>query len=125
MSDDLGPMMDELVIRGTDDWVMAAEVAHIARSMGRALGAESIRGLSIILIGRLLEDGLMEIGEVSDGGFFEWGLPIDEAIERADRAWNDLGRPPNLGEVCWLANTGKGTLLAEQLLKQRGGGRGH
>lgn len=119
---DLQPMIEELVMRGTDDWVMAAEVAWIAQSIGDAHCAGSIREFSIALIRRVLEDELMEIGEVGDGGFFEWGLPIDEAVERADRAWRDLDRAPNLGDVCWLANTEKGALLAERVFEQRSHG---
>jgi len=116
---DLQPMIEELVMRGADDWVMAAEVAWIAESIGEARCADPIRELSIALIRRVLENELMEIGEVGDGGFFEWGLPIDEAVERADRAWRDLDRVPNLGDVCWLENTEKGARLAEQIFEQR------
>lgn len=112
-------MIEELITRGSDDWVDGAEVAWVAMSVGAAEGAESIRELSIALIRRVLEDELMEIGEVGDGGFFEWGLSIHEAVERAERAWRDLDRAPNLGDVCWLANTEKGALLAEWVFEQR------
>lgn len=119
---DLQSMIEELVTRGSDDWVDAAEVAWVAKSIGGVRDDESMRVLSIALIRRVLEDGLMEIGEVGDGGFFEWGLPVDEAVDRADRAWRDLDRAPNLGDVCWLANTEEGTLLAEQVFEQRSHG---
>ena len=116
---DLRPMIEELVTGGADDWVMAAEIAWVAKSVGGAGDDESIRELSMRLIRRVIEEGLMEIGEVCDGGFFEWGLPIGEAVERADRAWRDLDRAPNLGDVCWLENTEKGALLAEQVFERR------
>jgi hypothetical protein len=101
-------LIDELVIRGTDDWVTAAEVAWIAKSVGRAPTNNDIKTLSVELIHAVLQAGLMEAGDVTDGGFFGWGVSPNEASARIERSWEQLDRLPNLGEVCWLANTEAG-----------------
>ena len=106
-------------MEGAEDWVMATDVAWVAKSTGGAAGEDLIRTLSVRLIRRVLEDGMMEIGDVTDGGFFEWNLPIDEAAELVDRKWRELGRSPNLGDVCWLENTQKGNRRAEALFERR------
>ncbi len=112
-------MVEDLVMRGADDWVDAAEVAWVAKSIGQAVDDASIRELSIEVIRHVLDEGLMTIGDVSFDGFSMWELPTDEAIEKVERVWRGLGRAPNLGDVCWLENTETGTLFAERLFEQR------
>ena len=120
---ELDPLIDELVVAGSDDWVDAAEVAWIAKSMGPPESSEAIRDLSVRLIGKVLGDGLMRIGEVTvtDRGFAAWEVSIDEAVERVDREWRALDREPDLGDVFWLENTLRGEQLAAEVLRRRHG----
>lgn len=106
------PLIDELLACGADDWVAAAEVAWIAKSMGGAATNHEIKALSVELIQAVLVAGLMEAGDVTDGGFFAWGVPPDEAVARIERSWDQLGRLPNIGDVCWLSNTRSGNQRA-------------
>lgn len=101
-------LIDELLIRGADDWLTASEVAWIAKSKGNAETEGAISQLSINLIRAVLRSGLMEAGDVTDGGFFAWATSPEESATRIERAWQELGRLPDLGDVCWLANTEAG-----------------
>jgi hypothetical protein len=111
-------LLDKLVISGVDDWIMACEVASVAKFEGRASSESDSRNLSIQLIQEVLERGLMEIGDVTEGGFRTWNVSIEEAMERVQREWLALPEGPNLGDVCWLANTKKGDERANFLVSQ-------
>lgn len=112
-------MIDELLIRGADDWVMAADVAWLAKSVGSAVTDQEVLNLSIHTIRAVVTEGLMQLGDVTDGGFFEWDLTPEASIEKVERDWNALGRLPDLGEVCWLANTPAGDTRAKAIAEQR------
>jgi hypothetical protein len=112
-------LIDELLARGADDWVTAAEVAWIARSVGDASTDGDVLEVSVDVIRAVLTDGLMDAGDVTDGGFFEWGLSPAESVRRIEQAWLLLGRLPNLGEVCWLSNTTAGQARAERVMAHR------
>ena len=84
-------LIDDLLCRGADDWVTAAEVAWISRSIGGALTDDDVFTLSVDLIRSVLNDGLMDAGDVTDGGFFEWLLPPNGAVARIEDSWRQLG----------------------------------
>jgi hypothetical protein len=118
------PMIDELLLRGADDWVMAADVAWVVKSVCGPMTEEGLVDTSVNLIRTVIDQGLMKVGDVSDGGFFEWDLSTKETVERVERQWKALGRQPDLGEVCWLANTSKGDLRANAIREDEKGERG-
>jgi hypothetical protein len=107
------PVIKELLLKGADDWIMAADVAWIAKSMSGASTDDEVADLALATISEVVSQGLMQLGDVTDGGFFEWDLSPALAIERAARHWRSLGRLPDVGEVCWLANTAAGDLQAK------------
>ncbi|MFH0888582.1 MAG: hypothetical protein V1871_05170 [Planctomycetota bacterium] len=122
--------INDLLIRGTEDIIQAAEVASVAITVGGAKSQDEIRDLSLELIRNVVQQGLMEIGDAVGIGhhptyvyervdFRVWDLSFEAAMARVEREWKALGRP-NLGDICWLRNTEKGNELSEQLLKQRG-----
>lgn len=106
-------LINDLLIRGADDWVTAAEVAWVAKSVGGARTNDDIKTLSLELIHEVLSAGLMEAGDVTEGGSFPWEASPDEAAARIDHSWEQLDHDPNLGEVCWLANTYAGNKRAQ------------
>lgn len=111
---------DELIIRGIDDWVDAAEVASIAMNTGGARSPDDIRDLSLRTIRHVVEAGLAEIGEVTvHDGYRKWDMPPEAALERVEREWLALGRGPDLGELCWLCNTQAGDERGRLLLQIR------
>lgn len=112
-------MIDQLLLRGSDDWVTAADVAWVAKSVGGATSDHEIQELALAAITEVVTRGLMQVGDVTDGGFFEWEETPDEALETVARAWRALGRSPDLGEVCWLANTPAGDARAQTVADER------
>jgi len=87
--------VDDLVMRGYDDWIQAADVASVAMEVGGAESAEAIRWLSLQIIRRVVERGLMELGDLDVVGFRKWDLPTRDGLNRVEREWNALGRNPN------------------------------
>jgi hypothetical protein len=104
----------QILRRGLDDWIQAAEVASVVRSCGVQSTHEGIERAALEMISELLRRNLMKAGDVTAKGFSEWDMPSDDAVEHIVRAWTKLGRSPDLGEVCWLCNTPQGDALARQ-----------
>lgn len=102
----------EVLRSGLDDWIQASEVASIAIWAGGAKGDQQIRQLSLDTIHHVLERGWMRIGELSENGFVQWRASLAEALERVEQAWPSQGTP-DLGDVCWLANTELGNKIAK------------
>jgi len=105
----------DLLKRGVGDWIQAAEVASVAKSIGGASTDTEIRALAVALVRKVLEDGLMAIGDLRRDGFQSWNVPVREAVSRVDRDWTALGRSPNIGDLFWLSNTEEGDRRAQQL----------
>lgn len=112
-------MIDELLIRGANDWVMAADVAWLAKSVGGVDTDQEVFSLSVRTIQAVVNEGLMMVGDVTDGGFFEWDLTPEAALAKVEREWSVLGRLPDLGDVCWLANTPAGDTRAKAGVERR------
>lgn len=100
--------------RGLDDWVDAAEVAWVARSVGGASGDDETRDLSIAVIRNVLTRGWMTIGDVTTAGYTPWRLDVEASVKRVSEAWKKSSRP-RLGDVCWLSNTELGDEVARGL----------
>ena len=115
--------IDDLLMRGCDDWINVAEVTSVAKFMGHARSEGEIQDLSLNLIREVVERCLMEIGDLPDQGrrLNLWPMTPEECLERVEREWKALGRNPSLGEICWLQNTDKGNALGEALFKARDG----
>ena len=114
------PAIDELLRRGTDDWVDNTDVAWVAKSIRGAATAEDERTVSLQLVAEVVRRGLMELGDLGgDGGTFrKWDMSSDVALRLADRKWRSLGRVPEIGEVFWLRNTPEGDRRGERLLSR-------
>lgn len=114
--------LEDLLIRGLDDWIQAAEVASVSRTTGGAESDEARRELSLRIIRKLLEDGLVEAGMVGEKeGFIPWGIPVDDAMQRIESEWSATSMGPGLGEVCWLNLTEQGQSQARTLWSREAG----
>jgi hypothetical protein len=58
--------------------------------------------LSLEIVEALLADPKITVGQFRDRVFQPWSLQPAEAYNRISREWCDLGREPNLGEICWF-----------------------
>ena len=110
--------INDLLMRGCDDFVYLAEVTSVVKFVGHESPTE-LQTPTIELVRLVIERGLMEIGDLRKDGFHKWEMPIEESLRRVELEWNALGRPPSLGEICWLRNTEKGNQLGESLFKER------
>jgi hypothetical protein len=117
--------VEDVVMRGCDDWLDACGVASVAMSIGHAHSAEEIRDLSLKIIREVVQQGLMEVGDLPEEGrrLKLWPMTPQECLDRVEREWEALGRNPSLSEICWLENTDKGDALGEELFKQRDAGK--
>ena len=108
--------LDEISVRGIDDWIQASEVQSIAMEFGGADTVEKRRDLSLEIIRTLLREGLVEIGMVyAHEGFVPWLSGVDESMQRIIREWSALPKGPNIGDICWLNLTQKGEAAARAL----------
>jgi hypothetical protein len=98
-------LSDSILRAGLDDWVPLAAIEGWARQFGIDGDAELLN-VSLAAIRALAEERLVLLGEVSDGGFFEWNEPLDRSLARVRRAW-PLGTHER-GFACWLKNTSLG-----------------
>jgi hypothetical protein len=108
--------IEDVLNRGLDDWIDITELAFVAKSVGMAGTDAEIRDLSIEIIRNVVQEGLMEVGDVTTDGFHRWGLSPDEVIKRIERDWGALGRWPYTGDICWLSNTEQGDEIARHLV---------
>lgn len=117
--DKLNECVEEVVIRAESDWIDAAEVVHVAISVGGAFSDEDVMRLSLAIVEVLLRDELAVVGDVTvQDGFVRWQMTSKDALDRIAREWADLNRSPNLGELFWLLATPSGDAKAEELLRR-------
>jgi len=107
--------VDEVLVRGLDDWIQAAEVASIARTHGGAKGDDEMRRTSLEVVEELLRGNLAQIGEVSGAGFQSWDLSQVAALTKVEADWRVGLNAPALGELFWLNLTEHGQRIAEDL----------
>jgi hypothetical protein len=91
---------------GLDDWVPLVVLDGLARKMGARNDVES-RTMTLDAVRELVNAGLIRIGEVSDGGFVEWGGSVDSTVSRLEEVWSGSDR--NVwGFSAWTCNTSAG-----------------
>ena len=115
--------LDDLLIRGLDDWIQAAEVASVVRTTGATTSEAAAREMALRLIRTLLDAGLCEVGMVEEQrGFIRWMDSIADSMQRIEAAWGVRPTGPDLGEVCWLSLTAEGKAQAQRLWSRKSGG---
>jgi hypothetical protein len=113
----------EILKLGLVDWVPLFAVERAALLRFGAADEGDACDVARATIHRLAMEGLCLIGEISDGGFLEWDVPIDSAIDRiADLC--KAGGPDDRGFVVWLANTPAGNAAAERIASEEGQANG-
>ncbi|MBQ1161464.1 hypothetical protein KBZ21_25785 [Streptomyces sp. A73] len=107
MKETLAEPVEEVLREGEDDWVMIDFVIGTAEDYAQTHGGD-FREISMALLKELLDEGLMEIGELGESGFEAWEEPTEQAIEKFQRACEACNWKP-MGGLWWLANTEKGS----------------
>lgn len=100
----------QVLTTGLDDWVPLAAVHGLARQLG-TVGDTAASEASIASIRELTQHHLVELGSVSDGGFFAEENPDDRILSHIANAMRtaDLRE---WGFSYWMQNTPAGDSLA-------------
>jgi hypothetical protein len=109
-------LIEDVLARGVDDWVYAAEILDIAART--ELGdASQLRQLSIGLVAELLVRGLVLAGEYDGDGHRPWECSTGDAIARIAEEWQSWGdEVPTPGAIVWLDLTAAGRQIGEAVL---------
>jgi hypothetical protein len=105
---------NELLDRGLDDILQLDEMASIVgRHLGGSPNEAEVMQVTTRIVGELVDAGYAIVGDVAkdDEGVLyvsSWSLESADTIKRIEDEWRALGRPPNLGDVCWLELTVSG-----------------
>jgi hypothetical protein len=108
----------ELLTSGLHDWVPLVEVITAIAHYNLADTLPAQQDLALQTIRSLVEDGLMEIGDLPgpDGKFPAWNLQLDAAMERVyDRFVRHYDDPTRWEFSIWLGLTDSGKRTAEAL----------
>lgn len=108
----------ELMASGLEDWVSMAEVQQLASSLGLADADAARQKLVLATIRSVLEDGLMEIGDLpgEDGQFPAWDGSVDSLMVRlSDRFIRYYDEPAVWDYSIWLGLTDQGERVAKTM----------
>lgn len=109
-------LLEDLLARGVDDWVYAAEVHDIARRSS-LVEPDLVRMLAIGLIAEALSRGLMAAGDFDGSSHRPWECSVGEAIARIQDEWLGWGtEAPTPGAIVWLDVTPAGREIGERVL---------
>jgi len=111
-------MTDQLLYACSGDYLCLADFLSLLKREGIENKTEQ-RWQTLRLIRQMLDDKLVEAGEVHKGDKFwefrPWELSPGETIAEIQARWNLLGREPGPWELVWFDLTVKGQREAEQL----------
>ena len=109
----LSELSAEVLREWLDDWVPLAAVCGWAGRLGARSDGEAER-MSIATVGELVEQGLVVLGEVSDGGFTPSREPLEQSLARLEGV-GQVEERDRRGFGCWLSNTRRGDARARRL----------
>lgn len=102
----------DILAGGHDDWVSLAEVRGCISRRRLADSASERQQLMLQTIGSLLQDGLVEVGDIpapSDPGFLVWPGTLEEVMERlTERIVDHYDDPDSWEYSTWLNLTAEG-----------------
>ncbi len=113
----------DFLIEGLDDWIGLWRFARSVRDERPDGTSDEVRERSMPMVRELVVGGYMRPGRLTEDrpGFSEWEEDAEAAVERIEREWRELGRDPNIPDVCWFSNTELGDRVARESLAARSG----
>jgi hypothetical protein len=108
----------EVLTSALYDWVPLAEVDSIIIDNHLAENISALQDLALRTIRSLVNDGLMEIGDLPSEGrkLITWDVPLDEALARiSDRFVGHYGDIGMWAYAVWLDLTDAGERVAREL----------
>ncbi|MDX9865793.1 MAG: hypothetical protein RBT34_13400 [Anaerolineaceae bacterium] len=74
-----------------------------------------VREKTMEVLLKLLSQKLIIIGTMIKGRFEPFSDSNDCILKKIEKEWDDLGRPPNIGDTFWIIASEKGEQLAKEL----------
>ncbi|WP_327075536.1 hypothetical protein OG196_43175 (plasmid) [Kitasatospora purpeofusca] len=103
----------DILIEGMDDWVPIDQLIWAAKEeVGRGLWKNYFAELLVFLV----ENDLIQIGELTEGGFSPWIGEPARILQLVTEDLESLSWDPRLGSRAWISNTGTGNDLARTLI---------
>jgi hypothetical protein len=119
----LSTLRDDILASGRDDWVSMADVQGRISRRGLAESALERQQLILQTVRSLLEDGLVEVGDIpapSDPGFLVWPGTIDEVTKRLyERVVDRYDDPDSWEYSTWLNLTPEGEVASAEVIRKR------
>ena len=112
------PLADAVLLAGRDDWVHFAELSWLASRRCPDARPDERPAIVADTLRVLLDQALIELGDVTSDGFAAWNETPSAAVERVLSAWSELDRDPVPGDIGWVANTDLGDQRAELLRRE-------
>jgi hypothetical protein len=110
-------LKERILFSGRDDWMYLGEIAsHVCKYL-ECKNELDVIDPTINIIGEMVSDGLLEIGNISTGVFKSWDTTLADSLMKIKQDWISLGAPLNISDVCWLANTPKGDEIASTIIE--------
>ncbi|MEU4743521.1 hypothetical protein AB0G02_24080 [Actinosynnema sp. NPDC023658] len=103
----------DVLIEGLEDWVPIDQLIWAARE---EVAGHTWKEFFAELLHFLLEDGLIQIGELAAEGFSPWKGAADEVVQLVLDDLERLSWEPKLGSRAWIANTEAGNEVARSLI---------
>lgn len=100
----VGTIRDAISADVKDDyigiWVIPWWLARLAPEL--AVAEVKVQTLGILRL--LLDAGEIRLGDVAENGreFRAWEGTTEQLLSKVSKAWTELGRVPNIGEIGWL-----------------------
>ncbi len=96
-------------------WLIVSIVAENADSIDTV--PEWVHKKTIDVVGDLLKSGLIVAGyiDTSSHKFQSFDFSVEDTISYIQREWKELGRTPNIGDICEFFVTPAGEQLAREL----------
>jgi len=106
-------VVQQILKLGLDDWVPLVDVVNAVRQSVDTDEEGRVRTKTLMLLADLSRGGWVRIGEVSDGGFFEFQDSLDEVLDDVEHAWTGK-QEPGWWFLCWIENTDEGDRRARR-----------
>lgn len=113
----------DILASGHDDWVSMADVQGRIDRRRLATVASERQQLVLQTIKSLLEEGLVEVGDIpgpNDAGFLTWPGTLDEVMDRLKERIVDRYDDPDSWEYStWLNLTSRGHRASDEIVRKR------
>ncbi|HWE90378.1 MAG TPA: hypothetical protein VG317_13030 [Pseudonocardiaceae bacterium] len=112
----LGNVEKTILFDGVEDWNYLGAVQALVRSENRSADETTWRRITLEVIRRLAEDGLVKVGEIHrEEGFVPWEEPISESLKKIENAMVASDDWIDWSSFAWLANTDKGNEIGNSI----------